>query len=263
MQVPPFAFAGRGGNSRYMTPPDYLNFEPRFGFAWAPSALREHHVTIRGGYGLSHAPVSGFTRLPQPDFGATTTSPAPPSTTANPTYVMRLGENPPVIIAQTPAQAINAPSNGLVTTNSLYYAGHRRLRDLAELSHAVHPELEPHDLLAGEPLHHDGDLLRGRQGHAPLHAAPEHQSQELGAAERAERREREHHRARSTIRWVASIPPPARVLTVQNGSLGSPYLGFSTLYLLMDASANSIRHAGYISVNHRVARGLTFTSNYT
>ena len=31
----------------------------------------------------------------------------------------------------------------------------------------------------------------------------------------------------------------------------------------MDASANSIRHAGYISVNHRVARGLSFTTNYT
>src|SRR5262249_40331901 len=31
--VPPFEFSGRGNNSRYLTPVDYLNFEPRFGFA--------------------------------------------------------------------------------------------------------------------------------------------------------------------------------------------------------------------------------------
>src|SRR5947209_9328609 len=58
-------------------------------------------------------------------------------------------------------------------------------------------------------------------------------------------------------------PSTGRILTVQNGSLGSPYLGFSSLYVLYDASANSIRHGGYVSVQHRVARGLTFSSNYT
>ena len=44
-----------------------------------------------------------------------------PSITANPNYVMRLGENPPVLTPATPAQAIAAPANGIVTTNSLYY----------------------------------------------------------------------------------------------------------------------------------------------
>ena len=34
--IPAFAFAGRGGRSRYLTPVDYLGFEPRFGFAWSP-----------------------------------------------------------------------------------------------------------------------------------------------------------------------------------------------------------------------------------
>ena len=34
---------------------------------------------------------------------------------------MRLGENPPVLTPSTPAQAIAAPANGIVTTNSLYY----------------------------------------------------------------------------------------------------------------------------------------------
>jgi hypothetical protein len=52
-------------------------------------------------------------------------------------------------------------------------------------------------------------------------------------------------------------------LSVQNGTLGSPYLGFSSLYMMYDSSGNSIRHAGYVNVVHRVARGLTFNANYT
>ena len=90
--VPPFVFSGRGGNSRYLTPSDWKNFEPRFGFAWAPSFLGSRHVTLRGGYGVSHVPVTGSFRLPQPDFGATSAfATTAPSATANPQYVMRLG----------------------------------------------------------------------------------------------------------------------------------------------------------------------------
>ena len=52
-------------------PPQYRDFEPRFGFAWSPAFLQQHRITFRGGWGMSHAPISGFTQLPQPDFGAT------------------------------------------------------------------------------------------------------------------------------------------------------------------------------------------------
>ena len=58
-------------------------------------------------------------------------------------------------------------------------------------------------------------------------------------------------------------PITGKVLTIQNGTLGSPYLGYSSLYLWYDAAGNSIRHAGYVNVVHRVARGLTFNANYT
>ena len=58
-------------------------------------------------------------------------------------------------------------------------------------------------------------------------------------------------------------PITGKVLTIQNGTLGSPYLGFSSLYLWYDSAGNSIRHAGYVNVVHRVARGLTFNANYT
>src|SRR5207344_328795 len=58
-------------------------------------------------------------------------------------------------------------------------------------------------------------------------------------------------------------PATGARLTVQNGALEGPFPGFSSLYVLYDASANSIRHGGYTSVQHRVSRGLTFTANYT
>ena len=94
--IVPFAFSGIGGNSKYLTPPQYRDFEPRVGFAWSPSFLSSRHVTIRGGYGLSHAPISGFTQLPQPDFSATSGfASTVPSGAVNPNYVLRLGENPP------------------------------------------------------------------------------------------------------------------------------------------------------------------------
>ena len=69
---------------------------------------------------------------------------------------------------------------------------------------------------------------------------------------------------------TANVPDPlgrvstnGRVINIQPGTLGSPYLGFPALYLNYDAAGNSIRHALYISFNHRVARGMTFSSNYT
>jgi hypothetical protein len=58
-------------------------------------------------------------------------------------------------------------------------------------------------------------------------------------------------------------PITAPRLSVQNGSLGSPYLGFSSLYQWYDAAGNSIRHAGYYNITHRGSHGLTFTANYT
>ena len=53
--IPPFAFSGRGGRSRYITPVDYLGFEPRFGFAWSPKMklfgvdLEKRSLVVRGG----------------------------------------------------------------------------------------------------------------------------------------------------------------------------------------------------------------------
>ncbi len=261
--VPPFAFAGRGGNSPYLTPVDYTDFEPRFAFAWTPTRFQSHGLTVRGGYGLSHAPISGTTRLPNPDFGATTNfATTAPSTTANPSYVMRLGENPPVLTPQTPSQTINAPTSGMVTTNSLYYQG---IGGFAISSNYHTPYVQNWNLTLSWQANPSTTVEVSYVGNKGTHLFMPHEDidgkdQNLLNAQNA-----------ANVSTTATINDPlgrinpvtGKVLTVQNGSLGSPYLGFSTLYLLYDSSANSIRHAGYISVIHHATRGLTFMSNYT
>jgi hypothetical protein len=262
--VAPFVFAGRGGNSRYLYPADYMDFEPRFGFAWSPGFLEGHHVTIRGGYALSHAPLSGTFRLPQPDFGATQAfTSTVPSTTANPNFILRLGENPPLLTAVTPTQAINAPANGVVTTNSLYYQANTGGFAVSPNFHT--PYVQNWNLTLSWQANHATTVELSYVGNKGTHLFLPHENINpkdipLIQAQNA-----------AGINTTTAIndplgrinPTTGKVLTVQNGSLGSPYLGFSTLYMLFDASANSIRHAGYVNVVHRVGTGLTFVANYT
>jgi hypothetical protein len=262
--VPPFAFSGRGGNSRYMTPTDYMNFEPRFGFAWGPKFLQDRHVTMRGGYGLSHAPITGANRLPQPDFGATQGfASAVPSATANPSYVMRLGENPPVIIPQTQDQVINAPSNGLVTLNSLYYQ--QGVGGYAVSQNYHTPYIQNWNLTFAWQANSSTTMEIGYTGLKGTRLFMPHENINPKSSALLDAQVAAGVNTTTTARDPLGRvnPSTGAVLNVQNGSLGSPYLGFSSLYVLYDASANSIRHGGYVSVQHRVARGLTFTSNYT
>jgi hypothetical protein len=268
-QTVPFQFAGTGGTSPYQTPPQYTDFEPRFGFAYSPGGfLGQHHIVFRGGWGMSHGPISGFTQLPQPDFGATSNfTPTTPSATANSNYVMRLGENPPVL---TPTSVNNQiygpqgpPSNGLSFANSLYYqqtfGGYAVSPDYhtpyvnnwnATMSWQAARNTTVELAYSGAMGIH---LFMGQEDVNPKN------SSNLSA------------QLAQNINTTATINDPlgrlnpitGKVLTIQNGTLGSPYLGYSSLYLWYDASGNSIRHAGYINVVHRVARGLTFNANYT
>ncbi|NOT61968.1 MAG: carboxypeptidase regulatory-like domain-containing protein, partial [Acidobacteria bacterium] len=101
--LPAFAFSGVGGRSRYIVDVDYLNFEPRFGFAWRVREidfLKRLNFVVRGGYGLSHAPLTGNNRTPNPDYGSFTqaTSTATGSTgAADLTQPIRLSGNAPQI----------------------------------------------------------------------------------------------------------------------------------------------------------------------
>jgi hypothetical protein len=266
--VPPFQFAGRGGNSPYLTPPDWKDFEPRFGFAWSPSRFQARRVVIRGGYGLSHAPVNGANRLPQPDFGATANyATQSPSSTANPTDVMRLGYNPPVIIPQSVQQVIfgntGPPANGLVYLNSLYYQN--AIGGFAISPNYHTPYVQNWNFTISWQMNPSTTMEVTYVGNKGTHLFMPHEDlnpkdQNLLNAQDV-----------ANISTTATVNDPlgrispgtGKVLTDQNSSLGSPYLGFSSLYQLFDASGDSVRHAAYVNVLHRVARGLTFTANYT
>jgi hypothetical protein len=266
--VPAFAFSGIGGNSRYLTKAQYGDFEPRFSFAWQPDFLRDRHLVARGGYGLSHAPIGGFTQLPQPDFGANAAyASTVPSSTANPTNVLRLGENPPLLNPVAPSQSVygpgGPPANGLVYLNSLYYQASIGGFAVSQNYHTPYVNNWNFTISwqAGSNTTMDFaysgamgiHLFMGQEGINPKNSS-------LLTAQLA-----------ANINTTATIADPlgrkspitGAALTVQNGSLGSPYLGFSSLYQWFDAAGNSIRHAGYFNVTHRAARGLNFTANYT
>lgn len=263
-QVVPFVFAGRGGNSPYLTPPDYKDFEPRFGFAYTPKFVGHGNIVFRGGYGISHVPVSGSFRIPQPDFGATQNfASTAPSSTANPDNVMRLGENPPQLTPVTPAQAIGAPQNGAVLMNSLYYQSSVGGFAISPNYHT--PYIQNWDLVVSWEFARDTVLEIGYTGLKGTHLFVPHENlnpvnTDVLTAELAN--------GLSTTATIADPlgrinPATGKVLTVQNGSLGNQYLGFPSLYMLFDASANSIRHAGYINLVKRYSNGILINSNYT
>ncbi len=260
VSVVPFAFAGKGGRSRYMYPADYRDFEPRFGFAWAPGLLRNHRVTIRGGYGLSHVPNTGSARQPRPDFSGTQNFNFNTGQ-RDPTYVMRLGENPPVIIPQTVDQSIGIPAgDGMTYLGSLSYGGN----GFAISQNVKTPYSQNWNFTISWQTARNTVIEVVYLGNKGTHL--------FLPGENINPKDISLLNALNTnnVSQTATIPDPlgrvntaGRVITVQQGTLGSPYLGFNALNMLYDSSANSIYHAGYVNVNHRAGRGLTFTSNYT
>jgi hypothetical protein len=265
IMVPPFAYSGLGGNSRYLTPTDYTDFEPRFGFAWSPGFLQSHRVTIRGGYGLSHAPVNGANRLPQPDFSNTTNAYSPTTGQVNPNYIMRLGENPPLLTAITPDQAVGAPSNGL-----LYNGTANSSLNIGGLGFAISPDYHtPYvqnwnftiswqvNSSTSVELSYVG--LKGTHLFEPKENIDPRNSNLLNAEE-----------AQNIATTTANVADPlgrvgtnGKVINIQPGTLGSPFVGFSSLYLMYDAAANSHREAGYVNLVHRGHHGLMSQHNFT
>jgi hypothetical protein len=254
--VPPFAYAGRGGRSPYIFPIEWLAFEPRLGFAWIPNS-DERVLTVRGGYGISHVPLTGNNRLPNPDFGATQTVGAT-SGQVDPAFAMRLSSNPPAITPLSPQQALNIPDDGLVYLGSINVPG------FAVSPNTKVPFIQNWNVTVSRQLLSNTVVEAGYVGSkgtnlfTPLrniNPRPFSYIDTLVAANLS---------ADTTVADpLRRLDLLGRVAQVPRGTLDSQYVGFNRLNTFYDSSGSSIRHAAFISLNRRLASGLSFTTNYT
>ncbi len=273
VNIPPFAFSGMGGRSKYITPVDYMGFEPRFGFAWQPKMKllgidwEKRSAVVRGGYGLSHAPLTGNNRSPNPDFGqfisiTNTATGSPAGNSQDPTQPLRLSGNNPVIAGRPLFEQLGVTADGLVTTNSI------AIPAVADTGFASGSGKVPYSQnwnlsLSFEPF---GNTVievayvanKGTHLYMPLVNINPRNNDFVEFLE-----------AQNLNAETAFNDPLGRrnlaggLITIQRNSVVTPFFGFNNLNRFFDPSANSIRHAGYIDVRRRVARGFTFTANYT
>lgn len=267
VQVPVFAFAGLGGRSRYLSPVDYLGFEPRFGFAWSPKFkyAQERSAVIRGGYGISHAPITGNNRLPNPDFGGfqTVSSLAAGSTVGGTTdsgQPIRLTGNNPNVSAPPLAQTLGIDSNGLITTNSLGVPGYAYAGDGSKKI----PYVQNWNLSLQFEAFKNTFVEIAYVGSKGVHLYTPLRNinpTNINIVEQLE--------ANNINVDTAFADPLGRrnslgaIISIPRSSVVSPYFGFAALNQFGDPSGNSRYNAGYVKVQRRFATGLSFTSNYT
>jgi hypothetical protein len=257
---PPFAYDGYGGRSPYLEPIDWMGLEPRFGFAWTPGASWNHdnRFVVRGGYGISHAPLTDVGNTATPNFAAPSATWNTTTGQENTAYVTRLSSNPPVLNPMTPAQVLNIPSNGLVTTNSLAIPG------FVITSGFKNPYVQNWNVTLGMNPGHGFAIEVAYVGSKGTHLFDPPQDVNLCPFADVE-----GYINQGLNPWTSITDPLGRksvngtTLSIPTCSQAEPYLGFDQLMSYLTTDANSIRHAGYVSVNRRLNHGLYFTGSYT
>jgi len=262
--VPPFAYSGRGGRSRYITPVEKLNFEPRFGLAWTPKIFglnkERDRLVIRGGYGISHAALTGMNRNPSPDFASGTTGFGTlDNRVQNPGFAARLCCNKPILTQVAPDTFLNIPEDGLVYLNSLTIAG-------AAISSDYHlPYVQSWSTTLAYELPQDTVIELSYNGSKGTHLflAPTNINRIPTALADAF-----IDRGINPLNPDIADPLGRRfaggaLVGFSPVYLGAQYLGFEFFNESFNASANSIRHAATVSVLRRHNRGLSYTVNYT
>ncbi len=278
--IVPFAFAGRGGRSKYLVPIDYWGFEPRIGFAWQPKMklfglnLEKRSVVIRGGYGISHATLTGNNRSPNPDFGGfvnvgTIATGSAAGATLDPTQPIRLSGNQPLQgTTGTLDSILGTDSNGLVFLKSLGVGAFATtgLTGNGKVPYSQNWNLtvdfEPIKSLVVEVAY---------VGNKGSHLFLPFVNINPRNVNLIDTMEQSGLCATCTLQdATGSIADPlgrtnlqGSVINITRASVFTPYLGFDPLNSYFDPSGDSIRHAFYIDVRRRVSRGLTFTANYT
>ncbi|MBI1762077.1 MAG: carboxypeptidase regulatory-like domain-containing protein [Acidobacteria bacterium] len=265
VQIPAFAFAGQGGRSKYVTPVDYWGLEPRFGFAWSPKLrwVQERHLVVRGGYGLSHAPLTGNNRNPSPDFGGFTTvgtTLTGSSGTADATLPVRLSFNQPLQGTGTPLNTLlGTNADGIVYGNGIGVPGFANDFSNGKVPYAQNWNLAfQFEVLKNTSVEVAYVGNKGTHLYLPLVNLNPRNLDFVNFLEA------------NNIPAEGTLADPlgrrnllGAVVTIQRSSIATPYFGFNELNRYFDPSANSIRHAVYVDVRRRVRNGLTLTANYT
>ncbi len=260
--VPPFAFDGVAGRSRYLWPADHTDFEPRFGFAWSPKVpgLESGRLVVRGGYGMSHSPLNGQNRQPFPSFSTPATSFSENSGQVNPKYPMRMSSNPPYDPPLTWSQVLSIPSNGLNYLGSMNYVS----QGFAIAPNMKTPSAQSWNLSLAFRVDSKDVIELGYVGNKGTHLFMNLENQNAANLALVQAY---YALGQSPATTVADplqrVSTTGSVIQVQQGSLGSTFMGFSNLYTRWDTSADSIRHAGYVSLVRRPTQGLTLSANYT
>jgi hypothetical protein len=274
VSVPPFAFSGRGGRSEYITPVDYMGFEPRIGFAWQPKMklfgldFEKRSAVIRGGFGVSHLPLTGNNRSPNPDFGgfinaATLAGGSAAGSTLDPTQPIRLSGNAPLQgTVGSLDTLLGTDSNGLVFFKSLgvtAFAGEGFTNSSGDVPYVTNWNLS----VQFEPFRNTVVEVAyvGNKGTHLYLPQVNINPRNVNLINQLEA---------NAVDVTGTIADPLgrtnlqnSVISISRASVFSTYLGFDPLNQYFDPRASSIRHAGYIDVRRRVSRGLTFTANYT
>lgn len=265
---PVFAFAGRGGNSRYLVPVDKWNFEPRFGFAWSPKLWKwaeSRGLVVRGGYGISHAAITGNNRNPNPDFfsfqaAATGANGSTAGFTRDPTQPVSLSYNPPLGVNADIISKLGILPNGTNVANTIAMSGFVYPGDDA----GKIPYSQNWNLSFSMQFLKNTTVEVAYVGNKGTHLYMPLVNVNPRDPNFVDQLEANNLSAEGTL-----VDPLGRVslvgaaVQITRASITSPYFGFGNLNRFFDPSANSIRHAAYVEVQRRFSKGLSFTFNYT
>lgn len=270
VKAPAYEFAGRGGRSRGLTPTQWKDFDPRFSFAWSPKIFgfnkdRDNFV-IRGGYGMSHIPLTGGGRAASPDYVAAASTyglvvaGATDTRLQNPAYVLKLSSNVPVLTGASPLEYLNIPVDGVITANSLGWSNTGNV-----ISSNFHtPYVQNWSFTLSHEFMRNSVLEVGYVGSkgTRLFSAPVNINQAPQSLLQAYKDK--------GLRYADDIPDKLGRTYRTGGTVwfsdmfeGAPYYGFENMFEIMNASSNSIRHATTVSLRRKHTRGLSYTVNYT
>ncbi len=257
--VIPFAYDGYGGRSRYLTPIHWLDFEPRFGFAYTPRLFGIESWVLRGGYGISHAPLTGLNRNPVPNFTTGASNFGETAGQANPSYVERIGTNPPVnppLDVNTALELNNNPTGivglGAINFPGIELTGETSVPYSQNWSVSIERQFGSKSVLE---LAYAGS--KGTHLFMPSVVLNNPSSSYLADLQNL------NVKATTTVTDpLGRKNPNGGTISPYLYTLASPYLGYNNITTYWDASGNSTFNAAIVSYKYMAGHGLTMYTNF-